>query len=112
MNVRPSGTPKSDHHAKAVRIADAQGWLCSICGRPILRNARFGGNRGLTVDHVWPRALGRPRMAHHEAQRHHEIPPANTTAAHGECNRAKGHRPPRGCELVWLSAVNARLGRR
>lgn len=34
----------------------------------------------------------------------------NLVAMHGWCNRAKGGRPPTGCELIWLMAVNARLG--
>lgn len=35
----------------------------------------------------------------------------NTVAAHIRCNSLKGNRMPTGCELIWLEAVNARLGR-
>lgn len=51
-----------------------------------------------SVDHVIPRARG----GHDGA--------GNTVAAHIPCNVQKGDRSPTGCELLWLSAVNLRLG--
>lgn len=51
-----------------------------------------------SLDHVIPRDLG-GRDAW-----------GNYLLAHGECNGAKSNDAPTGCEMVWLLAVNARLG--
>lgn len=105
-----SNMPQSKHHHKAVRIAKAQDWLCAICGRPINKQARFGGRAGLSIDHVFP--LNREHVTRPNwRSRKPEWTAANHVAAHGQCNSVKGHRPPTGCELIWLLAVDARLNR-
>lgn len=50
-----------------------------------------------TFEHVIPRALGGMNVG-------------NRLAAHRRCNMRKGDSRPTACELVWLLAVNARLG--
>lgn len=73
------------------RILSAmQGHICAICGRPMLK--------GCTVDHVIPKARGGADRI------------GNIVAAHLACNREKAARMPTGCELIFLLAVNARLG--
>jgi hypothetical protein len=69
-----------------------QGGLCAICGQPI------GSPRQASVDHVIAETLG--GVSHL----------GNFVVTHGRCNRAKSNRLPTGCELIWLLAVNARLG--
>lgn len=34
----------------------------------------------------------------------------NLVVAHRWCNNRKGNRTPTGCECLWLSVVNIRLG--
>lgn len=81
---------------------NAQGGLCGICGRPIRLNAPLGANKGASVDHVWPK----DRIPKGSSGR----TSGNVVATHGICNRRKDNRLPKGCELIWLMAVNARLG--
>lgn len=72
------------------RLNDAQGGLCAICGEKIVGK--------ISLDHVIPHALlGKHRTG-------------NYVAAHGECNGDKTNDVPTGCEMVWLLAVNAKLG--
>lgn len=72
-----------------LRVQDG---LCASCGRAIRNHFQ------VSVDHVIARSLGGlDRLG-------------NLLAMHGRCNNLKGNRPPNGCELVWLLAVNARLG--
>jgi 5-methylcytosine-specific restriction endonuclease McrA len=55
-------------------------------------------NGRASLDHVIPKALnGADRLG-------------NLVAAHRGCNHRKGSHPPTGCTLVWLLAVNNRLG--
>jgi hypothetical protein len=76
---------------RAKQLAEAQDWFCPLCGGDL----RIGA---LSMDHVWPRAtLGRGLQQNH-------------LAAHERCNHRKGDRLPTGCELLWLAAVNDRLG--
>lgn len=93
---RRYGTPFHMRGAgsKSVRKAlwKAQHGVCGICGYPILD----GEMR--TVDHVIPKAMGGADMV------------GNFVIAHSDCNSDKAARPPNGCELVWLLAVNARIG--
>jgi hypothetical protein len=72
-------------------LIELQDWFCPICGGSL----RVGV---LSVDHVWPR-----RGPGRGLQRNH-------LAAHERCNHRKGARRPTGCELIWLEAINARLG--
>lgn len=72
-------------------LINAQGRLCGICGeRMTCRQA--------TIDHVRPKGRGGPDRF------------GNIVAAHAVCNERKSGRKPHGCELIWLDAVNARLG--
>jgi 5-methylcytosine-specific restriction endonuclease McrA len=68
----------------------AQHGNCGICGRKLKSLAHC------TIEHVVPRALGGRSDG-------------NRVVAHRSCNEAKGDREPNGCELIWLSAANARL---
>lgn len=68
-----------------------QGGVCAGCGRQIRR-------MWASVDHVIPLALkGFDGFG-------------NWVVMHVDCNRLKADRLPTGCELIWLLAVNARLG--
>jgi hypothetical protein len=76
------------------QLAELQDWFCPLCAGSL----RVGV---LSVDHVWPRrGKGRPGRGLQQ----------NHLATHERCNHRKGDRQPTGCELVWLTAVNARLG--
>lgn len=75
----------------------AQWGRCPYCPAPLedplgLRGYRVNG------DHVIPRGLNGPDAV------------GNLVCAHADCNHRKADRPPYGCELVFLMAVNARLG--
>ena len=76
----------------AEMLAAMQGDVCPTCGEPLLG--------ALSVDHVWPR-LGRQALSGLYG---------NALASHPRCNSSKGDRDPTGCEIVWLTAVNALLG--
>ena len=88
--------PAPFHHrgpaASSVRRAlfHAQGGLCAICGLEIVRSNR-------SVDHVVPKSRGGKNRV------------GNLVMSHPACNARKGDRPPTGCELIWLLAVNNRL---
>lgn len=69
----------------------AQGGLCAGCGGALSRYDR-------SLDHVVPRSRSGADAL------------GNVVLMHGRCNSRKGARMPTGCELVWLMAVNARLG--
>ena len=81
------------------RMIHAQGGICPMC----LGEMRYRPDlppyhpARATFDHVVPRHKGGGNVG-------------NRIAAHLACNREKGCRLPTGCELVWLIAVNARLG--
>jgi 5-methylcytosine-specific restriction endonuclease McrA len=70
----------------------AQGRTCALCGQAMRRLWE------VTTEHVVPRSAGGFWGL------------GNVVAAHPACNTAKADRMPTGCELVWLLAVNARLG--
>lgn len=72
------------------RLSSAQSFICAICGFEITGDP--------TIDHVIPRA------------RNGFDGVGNIVAAHFDCNNRKADRLPTGCELVFLLAVNARLG--
>lgn len=72
------------------RIAKLQGGRCYLCGQPMRTEP--------TREHVVPKARG-GRNAR------------NILAAHQACNLRKADRAPYPCELLYLAAVNARLGK-
>lgn len=72
-------------------IFHAQEALCALCGQPMGQSIR-------TIDHVVPKSAG--GMDHI----------GNFVIAHYPCNIEKADRMPTGCELIWLLAVNNRLG--
>ena len=85
----------SGHRVRfADALGEAQGWLCPICGQPM------DPNLAPSVDHVHPRRGKQARTGLYR----------NALGTHFWCNNAKGDREPTGCELIWLAAVNARLG--
>lgn len=65
--------------------------FCAGCGQLMSRH-------NCSVDHVIPKARGGFDGF------------GNVVAMHPHCNHAKADRMPTGCELIWLLAVNARLG--
>lgn len=71
----------------------AQEGRCGLCGEEMAGHAV-----AFSLDHVIPRALdGIDGFG-------------NLLLCHGECNGRKTNDAPTGCEMVWLLAVNARLG--
>ncbi len=72
-------------------LAAAQDGHCALCGKDL-------GEDRPTIDHCIPKFMGGADKL------------GNLLAAHGECNGAKSNDAPTGCEMVWLLAVNARLG--
>ena len=78
----------------------AQDGVCAICGRrmPPLGNYEPRALQRVTREHVIPQSWGGPNQL------------GNIVAAHWLCNSRKSDRKPTGCELIWLLAVNARLG--
>jgi 5-methylcytosine-specific restriction endonuclease McrA len=65
---------------------------CALCGHPL--RSPFS----VTIEHVVPRSRGGLWGF------------GNVVGAHVTCNHRKADRMPTGCELIWLLAVNARLG--
>lgn len=79
--------------ALRLRLHIEQGGHCAICGGEMA-----GEGVKWSLDHVVPRSLGGFDGI------------GNYVLTHGECNGLKSNRIPTGCELVWLLAINARLG--
>lgn len=80
-------------------VLEAQGWICAGCGLPIKKSG--GVERGVgSADHAYPRVAQSWRGHIGNLLGMHNFP----------CNIQKGDRMPTGCELIWLAAVNARLG--
>lgn len=77
------------------RLRIAQGGICPYCGEVLSGEAPHG--RFQTADHVLPVSAGFQLDG-------------NALCVHADCNVRKADRPPTGCELLWLHAVNARLG--
>jgi len=76
-----------------------QGRLCASCGHMMWEPKEFGaGEIRATIDHVIPLVLGGKDAL------------GNIVAMHSKCNNKKGGRLPNGCELIWLLAVNSRMG--
>ena len=89
-------------HARLLRrvVWRHQGRICPACCEPIRQEYRRSGNSGdaPTTDHVIPRSAGGSYWQ------------GNVLCYHRRCNEAKADRMPTGCELIWLLAVNARMG--
>lgn len=79
-------------------LSSAQDGLCAICGKPILDVTDPDLEARPSVDHVIPRQMGGADRL------------GNMLLTHRGCNTEKGCRRPTGCELVWLLAVNSRIG--
>lgn len=71
-------------------LSNAQSGLCAICGELL--------GSDVSIDHVIPHSM----LGGHGD--------GNFVAVHGVCNGDKSNDVPTGCEMVWLLAVNARLG--
>jgi 5-methylcytosine-specific restriction endonuclease McrA len=74
-----------------------QGGICAICGGRMPPLDDYHGNPP-SREHVIPKSWGGRDCL------------GNIVAAHHRCNMRKANRRPTGCELIWLQAVNARLG--
>lgn len=72
--------------------------ICSICGHLISDETDPDVEARPSIDHVIPITMGG------------EDRPGNLLAAHRGCNTAKGSEPPTDCQLIWLLAINSRLG--
>lgn len=86
--TRYSPTPKICINLENPVPFKAQDRRCYLCG--------FKMKRGLTRDHVWPRALG-GRDA------------GNIILAHANCNWIKSNRAPTPCELLYRDAIYLRV---
>lgn len=78
-----------------------QGNLCAGCGKPMLPRETPIWNKRYdhpSTDHTVPTSQGGRNGL------------GNVTAMHKLCNEMKGDDMPTGCELIWLLAVNIRLG--
>jgi 5-methylcytosine-specific restriction endonuclease McrA len=80
----------SRHREMLFKAQDGQ---CALCGQVLDFAPKFG-----SLDHCLPLS---------EGGRDHL---GNLVLTHTECNRARSNDIPTGCEMVWLLAVNARLG--
>lgn len=83
-------------------IAKLQAQRCILCGERFdLSLPRVGlgivNEMIATIEHVIPRARGGRQRG-------------NKLVTHRRCNALKADAMPNGCELIWLAAVNARLG--
>jgi len=90
---------KSVRQRFVLTLAEHQGWTCPICGRALEQPSRRGQQTGLSIDHVWPRLGSEGRTGLY----------GNALATHAICNNAKGARVPTGCEIIWLTFVNAKM---
>jgi hypothetical protein len=102
-----------DATAHAVAMWFAGGGLCCCCARELAAPGMPVPNKGaaVTIEHVLPKSP-RPRdLAKIAAFRALVGGGGRKAMAHWLCNHRKGNRAPTGCEVVFLMAVNARLGR-
>lgn len=83
--------PKPEALRVLATLCEIQDGICSLCGRPVVNE------RG-SIDHTDPLYLNGYDG------------PGNWTFAHRDCNIRKANDEPTGCEIIWLFAVNARLG--
>ena len=75
----------------------AQNGVCYLCGQPLPRK---WASPKLTFEHIWPVS----RIAGGDTFE------GNVMLAHHKCNVGKANRLPHPCELIYLAAVNLRLG--
>lgn len=83
------------------RLVLVQDNLCAGCGKPMIRRGEPKWHKPYdrpSIDNTLPRAKGGKSGR------------GNVTAMHSLCNSMKGDDMPTGCELIWLMAVNSRLG--
>lgn len=80
-------------HSHRTLLYGAQDGFCAICGYELPTRLR-----DCSIDHVIPLALGGKDAI------------GNLVVAHGDCNGDKSNDVPTGCEMIWLMAVNAKLG--
>lgn len=84
--------------------------LCGICGRPVDAPPADGNYGSMpTMDHVFPKSPKAMDLARIAALRRLVHDSRRKVVAHRKCNNRKSNRPPTGCEVVFLMAVNARL---
>jgi 5-methylcytosine-specific restriction endonuclease McrA len=80
-------------------IVAAQEGICAGCCEPVSAETPLNKPLSASLDHVIPRRHGGHNLV------------GNLIVMHERCNsEVKGGRMPTGCELIWLLAVNARLG--
>lgn len=85
--------------ARRERLFQAQCGLCAGCGKPLDLHIRKRKNPDfVTIDHVVSLSRGGPNRW------------GNIVAMHRLCNEMKMDDLPTGCEMIWLLAVNNRLG--
>ena len=89
----PNVYSRFDQYSIRSRLIDVQQRICALCGEEL-----DSDDHRSTVNHVIPRSL------------HGSDDLGNLVAAHNRCNNRKSNDIPTGCEMVWLLAVNARLG--
>lgn len=84
-----------------VDLYHAQDGLCSCCTKPLPALDKKAGQsdpKRISVDHTVSRNRGGISRL------------GNFTLMHAVCNEWKGDWRPTGCEIIWLFAVNARMG--
>jgi hypothetical protein len=91
---RPRAIRRQSHLDRLFAVQDGR---CYLCDRPMVAEYRYTRRLGWSADHVNPRTAGFTRSA-------------NVLLAHRCCNSKKGSRRARPCELIFLLAVNERLG--
>lgn len=110
FSIRDRGPAPSDTLA---RLVWAGGGVCCCCANPFVPLPTKNGEP--TVEHVFPqspRGADLTRLKELRAlviNRFGKPQRDRKAAAHAKCNRAKGNRPPTGCEIVFLMSVNDRL---
>ena len=80
----------------------AQTDICAGCGAFLPGGRRLPRHHpeAPTFDHVIARSEGGGRTL------------ANGLLKHQRCNQQRGHKPPTGCDLLWLDLVQSRLAGR
>lgn len=83
-------------------LLQAQGFICPVCGGVVGRDLAPDDTEDElpTYEHAVSHAHGGSDAL------------GNALVTHRGCNHAKGDQPPNGCELIWLIAVNERMGAR
>lgn len=84
MTIRYSPLPAFSFTLDNATLFARQAKRCFLCG--------FKMQRGLTREHVWPKAAGGREAG-------------NIVLAHRRCNEAKKARMPHPCELLYRDAI-------